>query len=469
LTDRPDRGAARPSLYWRATGLVTAVLAATGLALAALAGSYARSAADDAYDRLLLAAALQISESLSVEDGRLLVDPPFAAFETLALAADDRVFYAVTAPDGTILTGYDDLPPALPPRPAGTGPSFGDGVFSGARVRHVRVRRAIPDLAAPGFAEVALAQTTEARGRLARDLIGRALALLGAMMLLGFLAALLAVRLALAPLARLERAMRARDPKDLTPIAVEAPREVAALVAAIDGFTERLARHLAVLQRFIAEASHQIRTPLAALNAQVEMLVWSADDPDAEARRDRLLRVQARAQELARLTNQLLDHAMVSHRVETLRFTPVDLAALARAILLDRAGTLAREVDLGFDGPDRPVLVAGDALSLREAVANLVGNALKHGARTRLDVTVAAEGGEGRLTVADDGPGIPPQAWSRVTRPFEGAGGTKGAGLGLSIASDVVRAHGGRLAFATLPDGRFAVTIAIPLTAQDPA
>ncbi len=273
---------------------------------------------------------------------------------------------------------------------------------------------------------MALAQTTEARGRLARDLIARALGLLGAMMLLGFLAALLAVRLALAPLARLERAMRARDPKDLTPIAVEAPREVAALVAAIDGFTERLARHLAVLQRFIAEASHQIRTPLAALNAQVEMLVWSAEDPDVAARRDRLLRVRTRAQELARLTNQLLDHAMVSHRVETLRFTPVDLGALARAILRDRAGTLAREVDLGFDGPEEPVLGRGRRAEPARGGGHLVGNALAHGARTRLDVTVAAEGGEGRLTVADDGPGIPPQAWSRVTRPFEGAGRHQG-------------------------------------------
>ena len=446
-------------------------MAVTALALGAVAASYARAAADGAYDRLLVAAALQIVESVYTVDGVLHVDPPFSAFETLALAADDRVFYAVAGTDGTVLTGYDDLPALLRGEPAGGLPALGDARFLGAPVRTVAVRRYVPDAATPGWVRVALAQTNEARGALARDLTVKALALLAVMMLLGFLAALFAVRVALAPLARVERSMRARDPKDLAPIGVETPREIAALVGAIDGFTERLGRHLALLQRFVAEASHQIRTPLAALSSQVDLLVWAERGAGAEAeeRRARLMRVRARARELARLTNQLLDHAMVSHRVEAVRFTPVDLADLARGILRGIAGTLEREIDLAYDGPDEPVRVLGEALSLREAVANLVGNALKHGARTRLEIAVRQQDGFSEIAVIDDGPGIPEADWARVRRPFEGSGrrgadegGLKGAGLGLAIAEDVVRAHRGTMGFSVLPDGCFAVTLTIP-------
>ena len=471
-------GARGLSLYRRVTGLVAAVMAVTALGLGLVAAGYARGAADDAYDRLMVAAALQIAESVYTQDGRLLVDPPFSAFETLALAPDDRVFYAVSGPDGAVLTGYDDLPEAVRIDPAGAGTALGDGAFRGTPVRVVAARRYIPDAATPGWVRVALAQTNEARGALARDLTVKALALLAVMMLLGFLAALAAVRLALEPLARVERTMRERDPKDLAPLSIETPREIAALVGAINGFTTRLSRHLGVLQRFVAEASHQIRTPLAALASQVDLLAWSetGTGKEAEERRARLARIRARTQELARLTNQLLDHAMVSHRVESVRFSAVDLAELGRQVLRDAAasavGSLsaAPELDLAFEGPETPVLVQGDAISLREALGNLVGNALKHGARARLEVAVRDRGGAGEIAVIDDGPGIPPADWERVTRPFEGGparggdgeGARKGAGLGLSIANDVVAAHGGRLAFATLPDGRFAVTLTIP-------
>lgn len=466
------------SLYRRVTGLVAAVMAVTGIGLGVVAASYARGAADDAYDRLMVAAALQIAESVYTQDGRLLADPPFSAFETLALAPDDRVFYAVAGPDGAVLTGYDDLPPAVRVDPPGAGSAVGDGTFRGVPVRVAAARRYIPDAATPGWVRVALAQTNEARGALARDLTVKALALLAVMMLLGFLAALAAVRLALAPLARVERTMCERDPKDLAPLAIETPREIGALVGAINGFTTRLSRHQAVLQRFVAEASHQIRTPLAALSSQVEMLAWSetGTGPEAEERRARLTRIRARTRELARLTNQLLDHAMVSHRIESVPFAPVDLAEIGRQVLRDAAssavGSLSApfDLDLAFEGPETPVLVLGDAISLREALGNLVGNAIKHGARARLEIAVRDLGRLGEIAVIDDGPGIPPEDRERVTRPFEGGpgrgergeGAQKGAGLGLSIASDVVAAHGGRLAFATLADGRFSVSLTIP-------
>jgi two-component system, OmpR family, sensor histidine kinase TctE len=219
---------------------------------------------------------------------------------------------------------------------------------------------------------------------------------------------------------------------------------------------DRLSGRIALMQRFIADAAHQIRTPLAGLASQVDLLT---EEVRPERREQQLNRVRERTAELGRLTNQLLNHAMIIHRAEVAEFDTIDLAVLARQVLINAVPlSLDRDVDISFQDPPDPVLMRGDAVSLREALSNLIHNALKHGAETRLEVRVFAEDDAAIVEVVDDGPGIPVSEWQRVREPFHTKSAT-GSGLGLSIAGDVVRAHGGELRFRERTDDGFAVIL----------
>ena len=313
---RPGR-----SLYSRIILVIAIIFGAGSVVLGTAAWFYARVAADDAYDRLLVGAALQIAESIYVQEGTVSVDPPFSAFETLSLSANDRIFYKVVAPRGVVLTGYDDLTPARSFAETRT-PVISDGEYRGFPVRVATVGRLVSDPATPGWAQVVVAQTREARTGLARDLTLKALLLVFAMTSLAFMAVLFAVRRALAPLTRVERELRSRDPKDLTPLDLEIPREIQTLVTTINRFMDRLSGRIALMQRFIADAAHQIRTPLAGLASQVDLLT---EESRPERREQQLTRVKERTAELGRLTNQLLNHAMIIHRAEVAEFDTVDL------------------------------------------------------------------------------------------------------------------------------------------------
>ena len=141
---------------------------------------------------------------------------------------------------------------------------------------------------------------------------------------LAFTGVLFAVRRALEPLVRVERELRSRDPKDLTPLDLEIPREIQTLVSTINRFMDRLSGRIALMQRFIADAAHQIRTPLAGLASQVDLLT---EESRPERREQQLTRVKERTAELGRLTNQLLNHAMIIHRAEVAEFETIDLVA----------------------------------------------------------------------------------------------------------------------------------------------
>src|SRR4051794_22975942 len=221
---------------------------------------------------------------------------------------------------------------------------------------------------------------------------------------------------------------------------------------------ERLSRRIGLMNRFIGDAAHQIRTPLTALIAQVDLL---STETNPKRQERPLARVQERATELARLTNQLLSHAMVIHRAEIDQFELVDLVALARRTLSEAVPlALDRAVDIGFETKVAQVLIEGDVVSLREALANIIHNALKHGARSRLTVRVGADAERASVEVIDDGPGIPVADWSRVREPFQsGDPAGTGSGLGLSIAVDVVRAHDGELRFREHSGEGFAVVL----------
>lgn len=451
-----------PSLYRRLVGVIAIVLVVGALVFGRAAWLFARVAADEAYDRLLVGAALQIAESIATEPGRVTVDPPVSAFETLALATDDRIFYRVTDPAGDNLTGQGDLTVARKQGGPSREPIFADGVYRGFPVRIVTLGRFVAGPGIAGWAEVTVAQTRLARLSLTRDLALKSILLVLGMSALALVALVMAVRVALRPLGDVQAAIAARDPKDLRPVEIAVPREVATLIDSINHFLGRLAERIGGMERFIADAAHQIRTPLTALAAQIDLL---STETRADRRRQQMGRVCERLEQLGRLTNQLLSHAMVIHRREVVRLEPVDIVPVARAALSEAVPlSLDRDIRVTFESAEPSLIIRGDRVSIGEVIANVVHNAIRHGAPGLLAVTLRREADEAVLDIADDGPGIPPADWPEVVKPFiRGGDNQDGSGLGLAIAADVMTAHGGRLVFRREVGGLFAVSLVFPL------
>lgn len=455
----------RRSLFARLVIRVAVVLAGGAAILMTAAWLYARAAADEAYDRLLQGAAIQILDSLVVEEGRIAVDLPPSAFELLGLAPRDKIFYRVVAPDGATLTGYEDLEFTDDVADARTQARFATTSFRNQPVRMVAASRAIADPTIGGWANVLIAQTTEARQELTTELTTRALALVGVMSLLALGGTVLAVRYSLRPLDALGDTLRRRDSQDLTPLAVDVPRELSPFVESINHFMRRLDDRLRLLQRFIADSAHQIRTPLTALSAQVSLI-----DEDALSENDRrhLDRVKNRASELARFTTQLLNHAMVIHRFDSVQLAPIDVIDVARKAF--RAAvpiTIDPDIIVSFEAPPEELMVLGDALSLREAIVNIIDNSLRHGVVSSLAVRVIRRGNFVLVEVEDDGPGIPSQDWQQVTRRFVSSKSGEGSsGLGFAIASEVATTLSGALGFRE-PGSRSGFTVFLELPLLD--
>jgi two-component system sensor histidine kinase TctE len=450
------------SLFARLARRISVVLGIGAALLVTAAWYYAETAANKAYDRLLVGAALQMAESLAVEDGILTVRLPTSAFELLGLAERDRIFYRVINTNGQTLTGYDDLESPIPLDRIDDVSNAEEGFYKGEPVRIASAKRELADPAVSGEAYVIVAQTNEARSALTRELTLRATILVLVMSMLAFAGAMLAIRYALQPVERLGTAVRSRDPHDLTPVSVDVPRELDPFVGSINHFMGRLNERVDLLQRFIADAAHQIRTPLTALSAQIDLL---GGDKLDKAGRQHYERVQERAGELARLTNQLLSHAMVIHRADSVQLEPISLVDVARRAY--RAAipiTVDPDIVISFEAPDERPFVLGDAVSLREAIVNVIDNALRHGAMQRLEVRVRANDNEAFVDVEDDGPGIPPEGWKKATQRFATSKSHEGSsGLGFAIALEVANAHGGTLNFQARDERGFTVILALPL------
>ncbi len=416
---------------------LTGLLVLGGLVLAIAAFAYGRTAAREAYDRLLVGAAHDIAASVTVVGGAPVVDLPVSAFELLGLAADDRIAYQVRGPGGVLLTGYTDLP--LPPEGAADVVLY-DAKFTGEPARFIRVIRRFAERQYSGSVEIIVGQTKRARTELAVGITRNALAGLGVGGIAMLAFAVFVVRRALRPLDRFAAGLAARDPLDLTAIDTAVPQEVHGMVTAINGFMGRLERQIDTMKRLISDTAHQLRTPVAGLRAQSDLGVTEAD---TDRRAEIIGRIHEATVRLSRLLDQLLSRALVIHRGDTSKREPVDL----RDIALDVFETFDQNPQttppaIRLDIGDRPVMVLADSLSLTEAAKNLVGNALAHGT---VPVTIGAGLAEGRarLWVEDCGAGPPPAVRAQLGERF--TSGATGAGLGLSIAGAVAEAFGGRL------------------------
>lgn len=453
----------RPSIRRTLLTYVATLFVGGAILLYVAARGYGRSAADISYDRLLVASALAIVENVSVVQGNWHLELPYAALGSLAMAPDDRVYYRVVAPDGSTITGYGDLP--LPPRAANDTASYFDASYHGEPVRFAVLRRWIARPVDPGYAWVQVGQTRLARTALANDITLRALLPIGLLTLVALPLLWLGVNRALRPMVDIEDDLLRRDPSDLHPVSGAVPVELAHLVGALNTFMTRLAENVELLRAFIADAAHQMRTPLASLRAQAQLAV---DETDAAEQRRSLLLVESNAARLSHLLDQLLSDAIVTHRSDVRCFGEVDLAGVISEAIREAVPRAEPRADVRLLCQLDSAPFHGDALMIREAIKNLLANALHYGRPEAgpIDVSLDRQGDRYHIAISDHGPGIPASQLQTVFGRFqrgEAAGRAPGAGLGLAIVRRVIDAHAGSVTLENLARGGLAVRIELPV------
>jgi len=423
-------------------------------------------AADSAYDRLLLASASAIAERTVLREVGLHVDIPYVALDMLASTAQDRVFYAVSAPDGKVVTGYEDLP--LPTRTNGDipqGPVFYNSFYKQASVRIVALRSFVSGDNLSGYVTIQVAQTRGDRDGLSNSLLRRSALWMLVIAIAGAFSAWFGVSIGLRPLVRLREALGRRSPDDVRPILHDEPNEFKPLVGAINDMLYRLDGGLSSMRNFISDASHQLKTPLASLQAQSEMALRETDPDEI---REALIKVNKSAQRTSRLAQQLLSHARATETSQA--FADLALAQLVREtieILLPQAD--AKHIDLGYKG-DQRARMWGDGRLISELILNLADNAINYSPNgSMVTISVRTEEGAMCLIVEDDGPGIPEESRQSVFERFIRLQNspTEGCGLGLAIVREIADRHEATITLDDTPRGGLRVEVAFPIHDRD--
>lgn len=404
--------------------------------------------ATEAYDQALVDVGVSLGSYIRGSQAGYRFDLPPAVEQVLRRDRFDTVYYRVISPGGQDIAGEAGLPGPPPEKDAREGLVRYDTRVRGDDVRAVSVQ-------APcgrSTCTVLVAETTVKRSRLAREILLSSLfpeLLIAAATLV---IVWFGVKRGLRPLARLSEEIKARSPGDLRPIEAAGPEETRPLVAALNGLLNEVAQASRSQQRFLADAAHQLRTPLAGLQAHTELALAQ---PLPEACRAQIEQVHEATIRTARLANQLLALARAEPGARGAA-AECDLKALASASADEWVHqALARELDLGFELEAAPV--RGDPLLLREALANLVHNAIAYSpAGGRITVRTGKRDARSFVEVEDDGPGIPPGERARVLERFYRVPGTPGtgSGLGLAIVHEIAAGHGASLTLGEGAQGR---------------
>jgi two-component system sensor histidine kinase TctE len=431
----------------------------------------ALDAADLAYDRSLLASTRALAERVSIVNGHVVANVPYVALDSFETDTLGRLYYKVTGINGEFVSGYDDLPPV--PSKAKRSEiypalvRFYHASYRGTPVRIAALLQPVYDDSMRGIALIQVGESLDARYDLSRKILLDTLWRQAALVLAVALLSWFAVRFVLRPLMRLSEDVAERAPTDLSGFdAALVHREVRPLVHAMNGYLDRLRELIAGQRRFIADASHQLRTPLTVLKTQAE-LALRASDP--AAMREIVEGIARTTDATVHLANRLLTMARAEHGVEEGQLVNVSLTEAARQVGMALAmAAVHKGIDLSLEAEDE-VTVAGNALLLHELLANLVDNAIRYTpAGGRLALRVRRDpAGAALLEVEDSGIGIAELERERVFAPFYRAPGAQqvngsGAGLGLTIVRDIAALHGARITLDDSPHGGLTVRIYFP-------
>jgi len=410
----------------------------------------AKSIANQPFDHALEDSVTVLAQQVKEVDGRLVSRLPGSARDILRADDVDNVYFQIIGPHAEYVDGDRDLPLPREDEHNRTGTvHFRNDVMHGTQVRVAFSYVNLRPLAARGdeahAALVQVAETLDKRAQLANEIIKGVI--LPQFIILPIVLALVWFALArgLSPLAQLQERIRARLPDDLSPIdSRQVPEEISPLVGSLNDMLERLSQTIEMQKRFIADAAHQMKTPLAGMRMQSELALRQLDPGEIH----RSLEQLAKSSESAtRLVNQLLALARAENQPHAgIAFESLDLREVARATVQDWVqASFAHGIDLGFEEPRWPIIIAGNSLMLREMLSNLIDNALRYTppggsvtVRVRPDVEPVV------LEVEDTGPGIAPAERPRVFERFYRILGStaSGSGLGLAIVREIAQQHG---------------------------
>lgn len=437
--------------------------------------AYVGLSANDAYDnaaasatliqdRALLGSARMIAGQVTWQDGAPVVTIPPAALEMFATPAQDAVYYQVRMDDNTLLAGRPDFP--ADPDFAAVQPVYATTTFEGRALRVVSYVRALYDEGTLRMVVVSVGQTMLGHRQMVDELWQPSLRRQIVLLLLAIGLVVLGLTIELRPMLALKDTLAARDPASLEPLrAGSLQLELRPIVEAINQYIQRLNAQVIVQKRFIADAAHQLRTPLTVMDSQIQF-ARQLGDPQ------RLPQVLAALHDSSRnmtdLTNKLLQLSQAEASVSgAFPRGPVDLVAVAATVLEELAGlALKKQIDLGMETTVEEAITTGNEAQLAGMLMNLIDNALRytpaHGkvtlgiAPAEKDDAQAADTGttpQWRITVTDNGPGIPAEARERVFERFyrNAAPDQPGSGLGLAIVREIVQASQGSISLGA-PD-----------------
>ena len=412
--------------------------------------------ANYAYDYALLDSTRDLADQLTSEAGKIHLNLSKSAIKMLVSDELDEIRYKVVRRDETLMAGDPSLP--MPDTTLNPGESsVRYFTFHGQKMRIATLSFLLTGLPSDQTVIIQVAETLNKRTQLADKVLATMVLPQIVLFVLPGLIVWIGITRGLAPLKKLEKEIAARSYKDLSPVEESSvPQEVRPIILEINKLMARLGQTLEAQQRFIADAAHELQTPLAGLKVQVNL---AARQSDPVSLQHTLNLIDTSAERAIRLINQMLTLAQVeSGAGETIDLKPVDLAELLRETTKEWVpSALGKNVDIGYEGTDTSIVVKGDAIRIKMLIDNLIDNAVKYSpagstVTTRIEETEQSV----ILTVEDNGPGIPPEGKNAIFQRFYRilGSGIAGSGLGLSIAQEIARSHRADVSIEDAPGHR---------------
>lgn len=470
MTTRPPRRRPRVrSLRRRLFVLIVAPLVAVAVISSVVLHWMARNMSRALYDDTLKVVAHAVAREAVMSSGNVMPD---LLLRSLIGAIGDPIFYQVHAADGLFVVGHSDAPPlpeGVEVRPG--APVFFDAVYHGLPVRAVVLREYISDPQLDSWTTVRVWQTVTRRQELSLIMLAQSAGVLALLVVSAAGLVWFGIDRGLAPLTNLREAVAIRTTNDLRPIRRAVPLEAAPLVATINNLFTRLSDELQRRNVFVSNAAHQLRNPVAAIQAQAESALSARSDED---RIQRLQDLALAARRLSRMSQQLLRLDAATEGPADPAETPVvEFGQLVADVARRHVpGALKASVEVALDAHGAPLPVRANSVLLEEAVDNLIDNALRYGCPpgTELSLRLTSEAGAAVLRVADQGPGIPAEMSEKVFERFVrlSAEDDGGCGLGLPIVREIARRAGGQVGIEHSTGG-CVVALSLPLASAPEA
>jgi len=454
---------ARDSLRYALIARLVTAFALIGLAAGSIAYKFGERYANLAYDRSLSDDVVTLAGQIELRSGQLQVNLPPAARIWLLANEGERVLYRVVdLRDGKVIDGNADLGPWASDRQAKGSTQFRDASIDGTRFRIGSIIRELDPDEVSVLVEVG--ETLGRRQRVAQQTLAGSLLLFSLMIVVAVVLVWTSINRTLEPLSQFEAEAATRSGSNLMPLdPAIAPLEVRGLIQAINRMMKRVSDSIESQSRFIANAAHQLRTPIAGLRLQAQL---AQDEIGTAETRTRLVEIDRSAARAAHVIEQLLTLSKSEAGSIPANFAAVDLTEVAAQVIQRHLPTaVSHDVDLGYSGLPAPVLVFGNETLLAELIGNLVDNALRYGRRAGVvTVRITRKGHAVVLEVVDDGPGIGSLSSGTLFSRFQrgDVASDSGAGLGLAIVKEIAERHSASVSCESPSEGGFRVTVELP-------